>query len=104
MPQEIIAGIQLIRHLPSKVNEPDNPALPFKLEVVLRPPEFMEIAFIALYGGSEEILIRSETKEALDAFLGADDLRKHPRLRRFVITGPEGIIEEGPKPKEEAKP
>jgi hypothetical protein len=84
----------LIQHAPSGVNEPDDPAMPFKLEASLRPPEFMAFAFIGLYGGSEDIVVRSETKEALEKFLGANELRRHPRLRRLTITGPEGVIEQ----------
>lgn len=89
-----IPGIKLIRHTGSIRDCPDDPSIPFKLEVNLRPPEFMEMAFIGLYGGSEEIIVRGETKEALDKFIEINRLREHCRLRYLTITGPDGVIED----------
>ena len=57
----------------------------------------MIVAFIGLYGGSEDIVVRSMTKEALDEFIKENDLRTHPRLRRLTITGPDGFEEKFPK-------
>jgi len=94
---DIIPGIKLIRHNASNVNLPDDPTFPFKLEANFRPPEFMIVAFIGLYGGSEEIVVRGMTKDALDKFVEANGLRTHPRLRRLTITGPDGIMEQLPQ-------
>jgi hypothetical protein len=93
---KIIEGLKLIRHNASQVDLPDDPTFPFKLEASFRPPEFMVIAFIGLFGGSEEIIVRGMTKEALDQFIEANNLRTHARLSRLTITGPDGIIEQVP--------
>ena len=89
-----IRGIKLIRHNAGNVNLPDDPSYPFKLEVNLAPPDFLTFHFIALYGGSEEIVVRGKTKEALDEFIDGNNLREVPRLRRLTITGPDGVVEE----------
>lgn len=68
--------------------------MPFKLEMNLSPPEFMEVAFVSLYGGSELVTVRSMTLESLQRFVEVNGHRTHPRLRTLVITGPEGVIEE----------
>lgn len=81
-----IKGIKLIRHNAGGVNEPDDPSYPWKLEARFSPPEFMMMAFIGLHGGSEEIVVRGETKESLEQFVEANDLRAHPRLRSLEIT------------------
>ena len=91
---EVIPGLKLIRHNSSNVDVPDDPSFPFKLEVLLRPPEFMTLAFVGLYGGSEEVVVRSMTKEALDTFIVLNKLRKHPRLISLTVTSPEGIVEQ----------
>lgn len=87
---DIIPGLKLIRHNASNVDLPDDPSFPFKLEASLQPPEFMVMAFIGLYGGSEEIVVRGMSKEDLDKFVKAHNLRTHPRLRHLTITGPDG--------------
>ena len=88
---DVIPGIKVIRHNASGINLPDDPSMPYKLEANLRPPEFMIVAFIGLYGGSEEFVVRSETGEALEKFIEMNDLRTHPRLRRLTITTPNGV-------------
>ena len=87
--QDPIPGIKVIEHAPSGINVPDDPSFPWKLVVTLSPPEFMEIMFIFMYGGSETIIVRGMTREALEKFVEANDLRTHPRLRSLNITGPE---------------
>lgn len=88
-----IEGLKLVR-LTGAINEPDDPSYPYKLDVNLRPPDLMEVAFIMLHGGSEEIIVRGQTREAIDQFIKLNDLRRHPRLRRMTITGPDGPPEE----------
>jgi hypothetical protein len=86
---KIIKGIKLIRHNAGGVNEPDDPSYPYRLEANLRPPDFMNVAFVLMHGGSEEVVVRGQTREALEEFAEENNLRTHPRLRRLTITGPE---------------
>jgi hypothetical protein len=94
---KVIPGIKLICHNANRVNVPDDPSFPFKLEASFRPPEFMMMAFIGLVGGSEEVVIRGMTKEDLDEFVELNNLRTHPRLLHITITGPDGILEQLPQ-------
>jgi len=96
-----IPDLKLIRHAGAINDQPDDLSYPFKLEVDLRPPSFMEVAFVLIYGGSEEIVVRGMTKESLDRFVDANRLRIHPRLRKLTITGPDGIMEQLPQPSRE---
>jgi hypothetical protein len=89
---KVIEGIKLIRHNAGGVNEPDDPSYPYKLEASFRPPEFMIVAFIGLYKGSEEIVVRGMTQKALEEFISENHLRSHPRLRQLTITGPKGEV------------
>ena len=90
---DVIEGLKAIR-VTGAVNVPDDPSYPYKLEVNLSPPELMQVAFVMLHGGSEELIVRALTREAIDKFIAVNDLRRHPRLRRGLITGPEGLREE----------
>lgn len=91
---EILFGFKLIHHNTGAVNKPDDTTLPFKLNASLRPPEFMGIAFILLYGGSEEIVVRGRSQRSLERFMRRHNLRDHPRLLELKITGPNGILEQ----------
>ena len=91
---EQIEGLKLIRLNSARIDEPDDPSYPYKLEVNLRPPELMQVAFVMLYGGSEVMVVRDKTHEAIEFFVAQNDLRCHPRLRRMTITGPDGLREE----------
>lgn len=91
---KIIPGIKLIRHNAGNVDIPDDLSFPFKLQLSFSPPQFMIVAFVCLHGGSEEIVVRGMTKEALDEFITMNNFRRHPRLRNLTITGPDGIIEQ----------
>ncbi len=88
MANETIEGIKLILHT-GGTNIPDDPSFPYKLYANLRPPELMDFTFIVLYGGSEEVIVRGMTVEAIEAFITQNQLETHPRLRRLIITGPE---------------
>jgi len=94
---DTIPGLKLIHHNVSGVNLPDDPSFPFKLEANFRPPEFMDVAFVLMHGESEEIVVRSMTKESLDKFVEMNNFHTHPRLRRLTITGPDGIVEQTPR-------
>ena len=94
---EQIEGLKLIRLNSAGINEPDEPnaqGFPYKLEVNLAPPDLMLVTFVMLYGGSELMVMRGKTREAIDQFIELNDLRQHPRLRRMTITGPNGLREE----------
>ena len=84
---------KLIRHNTGRVDLPDDPSYPFKLEVSLDPPKLMEDEFVKFFGGSEEIVLRGMTKEALDKLVEAGEIRTNSRLRHFIITGPDGVVE-----------
>ena len=86
-------AVKLIRHNAGKINLPDDPTLPFKLEVVLTAPEFMRVAFVMLHGGSEVAVIRATTLAELEGVIKDYAFRTHPRLGTMVVTGPEGVIE-----------
>jgi hypothetical protein len=62
---------------------------PFRLDASFRPPEFMQVAFIMIYGGTEEIVVRGQSLEALERFVEANGYKTHPRLIRLTITEPE---------------
>ena len=91
---EQIEGLKLIRLNSARISEPDDPSYPYKLEVNLAPPELATVAFAMLCGGSEELVVRATTRDAIDRFVELNDLRRHPRLRRMTITGPGGAPEE----------
>jgi len=80
-----IEGIKLIRHNARGVDLPDDPTYPHRLDAILRPPEFMQIAFLLLYG-NEEICVRGMTREALEKFVTVNNLRNHPRLISLTIS------------------
>lgn len=86
-------GVKIIRHLPSKIDVADDSSMPWKVVVNLRPPEFMNVTFILLYGGSDEIVARCADRAAVDRLLDSTDLRGHPRLRWVHIFAPDGTIE-----------
>jgi len=62
---------------------PDDHGYRFKLYANLRPPELMNITFVMMHGGSEEVIIRGDTRELLQPIV--DELITHPRLRRIEI-------------------
>lgn len=93
-----IEGLKVIRFNSARINEPDDPSYPYKLVINLRPPDFMQVAFIMLYGGSEELLVRALTRKAIDDFVAQHDFHHHPRLRHMTLTapGPDGTLVETP--------
>lgn len=91
---EVIEGLKLIHLTGCGISQADDPSYPYKLEVNFSPPELMQVTFVMLHGGSEELVVRGMTREAIDRFVAKNDLRRHPRLRWAIITGPEGAREE----------
>ena len=88
MSKPVIEGIKLIRHNAARYSVPDDFTYPFRLDAKFRPPGFMDIAFIFIVGGSEEIVVRGMTAEKLEEFVAANGLRTHPRLISLEITQP----------------
>jgi len=82
-------GVRLVRHLNTRYDE--DPALPFKVEISLRAPEFMAVAFVCIYGGSEDIVAQAADLASLCAFVVRNDLVTHSRFRWLCATGPEGF-------------
>lgn len=82
---DIIPGIKLIEHNAAGVRHEDDPSLPWKLTAILRPPVFMTMAFVCTFGGSEHIVIRGESEDALKKFADTNDLSNHPRLISLTI-------------------
>jgi hypothetical protein len=77
--------IKLIHHT-GECDHPDEETLPVKLEMYLRAPEFMIVAFVGLYGGSECVVARAETVPEIERWMAEKGLSGHPRLSRFRIT------------------
>ena len=86
--------MKLIKHT-GTCDHPDDPSLPFKLELSLRAPEFMQVAFVMMHGGTEELVARSSTKEELQDWMKDQDIQTHPRLIRWALTGPDGFRQAG---------
>lgn len=80
--------VKLILHT-GECKYPDDPTLPFKLEIVMRPPEFMIVAWVGIHGGVEEVVARAASHEELKAWMDEHGLARHPRLSRWRITGPD---------------
>lgn len=88
----MINGLKLIYQTGS-VDIPDDPSYPLRLDLNFRVPEFMTLAFIARYGGSEDVVVRAQTMEALVQFLAQNEFLSHPRIRWATVTGPDGLRE-----------
>ena len=93
---DFLKRTKIIGHNGGNTDLPDDPKFPFRLEVSLSPPEFMQFAFICLYGGSEDLTVIGKSERALRRFVRKHDLRNHPRLRTLTISGPNGVIERAP--------
>jgi hypothetical protein len=80
-----IKGIKLIKLNSQGIDNPPDPSYPFTMKAILRPPEFMTMAFIGLVGGYEELIVQGKTKEAIHQFIKRNDLDRHPRLISLKI-------------------
>jgi len=89
-----VPGVKIIKLNSSNIDEPDDPALPWKLEMTFRPPEFMIVAFVLMHSGSEDLVVKGNTREDLLRFIELENLAYHPRLGRVTLTGPDGQEEE----------
>lgn len=85
-----IEGIRLVYATGQCARKPDDLKHPFVLYLNCRPPEFMEFAFIAMHGGSEEVIVEGETEAALMELIELNHWGTHPRLRELTITERDG--------------
>lgn len=85
--------VKLIKHT-GECDHPDDPSLPFKLHLAMRPPEFMVVAFVCLYGGTEEVVARADSLKKLSAWMTEHALKAHPRFLRYTITDGDGVVVE----------
>lgn len=80
--------IKVIKHT-GECEYPDDPSLPFRLDLVLRAPS-ANMVYVFLYGGTEDVVVRSDSVDELVEWMHKYGLRDHPRLLRFFITDPDG--------------
>jgi len=80
--------VKLIRHT-GECSHEDDPAIPFLLELVMRLPEFMHMAWVFACCGTEDIVARATTQEELSSWHDRG-LANHPRLIGWKIIGPNG--------------
>ena len=71
---------------------PANP-MPVVVEVLLRPPEFLTVAFVLMHGGTERFEFAVASAKVAEAVLenghpdinGGSPIRKHPRFMRAEV-------------------
>ena len=90
---KINRGVEVIEHAPSRIDKQQDRSHPYKMVLDLRPPEFMQVTFAMMHGGTERLVVQGKTHAAINQFLDRNSLRKHPRLIRLVVTGPQGELE-----------
>jgi hypothetical protein len=96
MPKEkkIIEGLKLVKKTGVRDLPPvDATEYPFMMEMNCSPPEFMDVTFVLLYGGSEEIFVRADDVQKIYQFITLNNFRNHPRLRYIEITKSKEVIE-----------
>lgn len=96
MPKEI-PGLKVIYANTYRIDErasEDPVAFPWKLVANFRHSEFMVVTAVMLFGGSEEFIIRAKTREAIEECITTNEWRGHPRLRRLMLTSPDGKEED----------
>jgi len=92
-----IAGLKVIYANTYRIDErasEDPKEFPWKLHCNFRHADFMVVAAVCLYGGSEEFILRAKTREALEEAITTNEWRGHPRLRRMTLTHPDGKEED----------
>lgn len=96
MPNEkkIIEGLKLVKKTGVRDIPPvDANVYPYMMEMNCSPPEFMDVTFVLLYGGSEEVFVRADALEKIYQFITLNNFRQHPRLRYIEITHGKEVIE-----------
>lgn len=93
-PLVVTGQIKLITHNTRNIDLPDDPSLPFKLDLVLTLSGVMMDFAASMIWGDEHIVIRAATLDALRAVMQDFGLSPAmPRFRNLTITGPDGEIE-----------
>ena len=91
MTSGLIPGLYLVKHT-SFVNREDNPDMPYKLEIWMRPglQNVLRLNFMFRDQKTteEEIVIRGETLEAIHEYLKRNARNISGRFNRALITGP----------------
>jgi hypothetical protein len=81
---DIIPGLKLIKHS-GVCDNADDPTLPFKLILNFRAPELCSVVWAFQHGGSETVVVRGETRAAIDTFLTQNKFADHPRFRWLTV-------------------
>lgn len=75
------------------ITENDKKEYPWKLKCIFRIPDFMNMMWLCILGGScEELIVIGKTKKDLENYMKEEQLNNHPRLLSFNITKMEEII------------
>lgn len=83
---------KLITHNTEGVNLPDDVTYPFKLEIRLSIPVYMQVSFVSIMRcGCERIVVRGDTLRDLERYV-KKYYADHPRLLRYNITGKDDAI------------
>lgn len=77
--------LKLISHNMGRINNPDDSTLPFKMEMECSTPSLCAIALF-IFVGSEKLVVRGKTQDAILGFIRANDYGKHPRLKSLKVT------------------
>lgn len=105
MADQLIPGLHIVEHTGSP-SRPWDPSKPWSLRMELRPPGFMQVTFVLLYGGQERIVVQGDTRESLEQLIHLNQFLSHPRLVKLTLSGPSGVVFEqvGRKPPPSASP
>jgi hypothetical protein len=94
-------GVRLVEHNVNRVKYDEDPALPFRIEVVMHHGEFMIVAAVCLYGGTEQIVAQAETLAWAEDFVKRNDLEGYSRwLRTTIKENGKVVVERTPASKE----
>jgi len=80
-----IPGLRLIKHKASGIDLPDDLSYRYCLAVVLRLPEFKPFAGIAIFDGTEQIVLLGSALDAVHEFMDRNQIKDHPSLARYHI-------------------
>jgi hypothetical protein len=94
--EPIIKPVQVI-YQTGQFEIPRNPSYKWTLEVRLTPPQFLGLAFRLIHGDESAIVVEGRSEKALVKFADRHGLTHHPRLRKLIISGPDGVVKEFPQ-------
>lgn len=70
--------------------EEDPQTYPWKIYCNFDHPDFMRVTSVMLFGGSTEFIICAKTREALEECCKQNEWATDPKLRRVILTHPDG--------------